>query len=270
MGKIVLGKSGAIEQPKKYSGGPLKPGITVRSWKGPKAAVLAMLQDPSLLAWDWSIEETGPNATLTAQSNTLPGGDETGTVLTDVWELRSGEVEKDLLETDIDEINQMSPSLKQKIRGLIDSRDESVVTTATFDALVPAGANHTAVVSAAYEIYYLMTRGMRAVRVYAPVLTRRLTVSSKYTVAVSLNNVGKILKSSTLVQTAGNGESVPTTFLIQLNGPPFTNVPFDASHYSYGWFKKPPTQTASGGGRTELTQEFEFGLWAKFPYGAAI
>src|SRR6185369_347476 len=110
---------------------PLKPAITVRTWKGPKAAVLAMLQDPSLLAWDWSIEENGPNATLTAQSNTI-GGDETGTVLTDIWELRSAEVEKDILEADIAVIAGIPAATKQKIRHLIDTRDESTVIEQTF------------------------------------------------------------------------------------------------------------------------------------------
>ena len=262
MSKIVLGKSGAIEQPKKYSGGPLKPGITVRSWKGPKAAVLAMLQDPSLLAWDWSIEETGPNATLTAQSNTLPGGDETGTVLTDVWELRSAEVEKDLLEADIAVINSVPAAMKQKIRHLIDTRDESTVTVATFGAAgEPANT--------AFAIYNLMVKGVKAIRVYAPILTRRVTVSSKYSTAVPVTNVGRILKSSTMVTSAGNGESVPDTFLIPLNSAPFTNTPADTA-FAYGWLKGYPVLVASAGGRTELTQEFQFGLWSTLLYGAAL
>lgn len=263
MGKIVLGKSGAIEQPKKYSGGPLKPGITVRSWKGPKAAVLAMLQDPSLLAWDWSIEETGPNATLTAQSNTLPGSDETGTVLTDVWELRSAEVEKDILEADIAGIAGIPAATKQKIRHLIDTRDESTVIEQTFGTpgIEPAVT--------ALKVYNLMVKGVKSVRVYAPILTRRITVSSKYSTAVPMANVGRVLKSTTMVQSAGNGESVPATFLIPLNSAPFTSVSADAT-LAYGWLKGYPALVASAGGRTELTQEFQFGLWSVLLYGVAL
>src|SRR6185295_2851873 len=72
--KKLLGKNDYIEQPQELSGGPNKPSILTRLFKGPKGKVQALLPQVQLAGWDYSYKENGPNATLAVTTPQLQSG----------------------------------------------------------------------------------------------------------------------------------------------------------------------------------------------------
>jgi hypothetical protein len=259
MSKRILGSSAAIEQGKEYSGGPGQPNKTVRVWKGTKAAVLAKLSDVQDAGYVWRLREEGPNATLEAETPNLPGENENVTVVSDVWEMLPGEAEKDLLEVDITAFNSLTKVQKEAIRKNLQQPPEEDSTTNLTD-LSPTAKALTA--------YKLMLLGQRSKIVFAPVLRRTMTVSSLYSVTVSVENANRIIKASTIIASEG----LPLGFLIALNSSPFAygTATKDGLVFSYGFLKKYPNLLQTVGGRLQIIQEWAFGLWSVDAYGVAL
>jgi len=254
MSKKFLGRKDAIEQGREYSGGPGMPTKTVRSWKGEKSAVLAKLGEVQTAGFVFRLVEEGPVATLTAESPNLPGEDQGSQVVADQWELLPGEAEKDLLDADLALVNDLTKVEKEAIRkNLQDPPEESSTTNLVGNAL---------------SAYRLMLMGQRSRITFAPVLRRTVTVSNLYAVTWSVSNVGRVLKSSTIVA----NEGLPAGFLIAIANPPFayTAVTKDGLAMSYGFLKKYPTLNQTVGGRLQIVQEWAFGLWPVASYLAAI
>lgn len=258
---IILGQSGVIEQPKRYSGGVGKPQSLIRTWRGPKLAIRQLVAFVNTLGV-WSLEENGPNGTLVLEMTGTLGADGTPTeVPLDQWELVPGAVEKDLLEADNAVINGLTDMEKRAIRDAVANPDKFLTSDPSF-----------AVNPNAMETYRLMLKGMRAIRLFAHVLKHTRTVSNNYAVQASNTNVGNILKNATVIA----NEGIPAGFLISLAGPPYNSVSLSAAAplgfpiYDYGWFKHPPTLSISAGSKLQISQEWEFGLWAVLAYGNPI
>ncbi len=255
--KILLGKPGAIEQPLKATGGPLKPTSVVRTWRGPKAAVMALLSQ-IFPYFDYNYEENGPNATLQIDQPYFEG--QSPEVPVNNWELLPGAVEKDLLEADLAIMDTtasgsggITDAERRAIRQAINNPDDA--------AFVPFLS------STPDQIYRLMLAGMRSVKQFAPVLTHTQTVSGTYATVASSTNVKRIISNTTLIAT----EAIPSSFLIALNGAPY-NATSNRTNpaINYGWFKNPATLNSAYGGRQQITQQWEFGLWPQLIYGAPI
>lgn len=259
----VLGQQGAIEQPKSYSGGPFKPDTTTRKWRGPKAAILSMI--PQVRGYEWSVDIDGPNATLTAQ---VPNLDTQQEVPVESWELLPGAVEKDFLESDIalceNILSDEAHPDKQAIRDGIENRQKKP------PAFKGTGIN----LAAAQAAYDLMLGGVRATKVFAPTLKHTYVVSNVYAVRFANTNVKRIISTATLLTI----ESVPGSFLLSLNTPPYTDVstrpgknfaPYNTG-LVYGWYKSPPTLQTTANNRLQISQEWEFGLWPTMVYGTAL
>jgi hypothetical protein len=246
---IVIGKPGAIEQYKIYSGGPNKPDQVIQKFRGPRAAILAMIVDMKSKGYDWQIEEgPGPTATLEFTTPTLtsePGGENP----VDTWELLPGEVEKDVMEANLALLNSISADEKRMIRDAIQNP-----TPGESPALTTTNA---------IDLYLLMLSGLRAVRVFAPVLRRTRTVSSSYGIPQANTNVGRLLSNSTVAN-----EGIPSGFLLGFDGVYATGSA--RTGYVYGWYKKPPTLQKSWGTRIQISQEWEFGFWPTLIYGSLI
>jgi hypothetical protein len=216
--------------------------------------VLAKLSDVQDAGYVWRLREEGPNATLEAETPNLPGENETSTVVSDTWEMLPGEAEKDLLEVDITAFNSLTKMQKESIRKNIQQPPEEATTT-----------NLT---GAALTAYKLMLLGQRSKIVFAPVLRRTMTVSSLYSVTVSVTNANQIIKASTIVA----NEGLPLGFLIALNSAPFAYgiATKDGLVFSYGFLKKYPNLLQTIGGRLQIIQEWAFGLWSVDAYGVAV
>lgn len=255
MPKRYLGRAGAIEQGKEYSGGPGVPTKTIRTWKGPKEAVRNMVDQ--VLGFVWTLREDGPSATLTVEEPNLPGGTgSTSAVLDDSWELLPGEIEKDILESDLVGIAALTDAEKRVIRHAIETSATSLPTSPTLSSF-------------AQKVYALMLTGVRARVQFAPRLRHTQTVSTLYTVKAGVTNTGRILSSTYLVSTEG----LPSGFLIALNAPPFTNTSVWTNpdlEIQFGWLKYYPTLNSSAGGRLQIVQEWAFGLWSTLLYGAVL
>jgi hypothetical protein len=260
---IVLGTPGMIEQPKRYSGGPFKQMQVVRTWKGSKKAALDMI--PKIAGWEWSIDESGPNATVSVVQPILPNGDPTGEVPLTTWELMNGEVEKDVLLADIFASNVLDDTNKKTLRGLLKSPPEDSVVIDNAWALATFHGS-TDQKAAAFEMYLAMNEGTRGVIEFAPTLRVTKTVSSTYSVRQSVAHVKRVLTSATMIDDC----SLPNTFLIALDGSPFTDTPLDTLRKAYGWLKYPPNITVASNGHNQITQEYKFGLWSKLLYDDPI
>ncbi len=248
--KILLGKPGAIEQPLKAQGGPLKPTSVVRTWKGPKAAVMALLAQV-FPYFDYNYEENGPNATLQIDQPYFEG--QSPEVPVNNWELLPGVIEKDLLEADLAIVNDMDADTKRIIRDAIQNPEPGFEPDITAED---------------HKLYVLMLAGQRAIKEFAPMLTHTQTVSNTYTVRASTVNVGRILTNATLISL----ESIPDNFLIAMDSPPYNYVSHRTSEpiLKYGWLKHPPTLNSAYGGRQQITQQWEFGLWPILTYGVPV
>ncbi len=247
MSLIRLGASGAIEQPKRYEGGPNKPLSTIRSFRGPKAAIIAMIQQAGAEGCDFTVEEIGPDAVITMTFSNADPNEQPK----DTWELIPSMVEKDILDADVAIVSGLTDRERSTIRKFIQNPPEN-----QDPALDPNGN--------AMIIYNLMQGGLRSVRVYAPVLRRTRTAPNSYAVAQSLLHVGRILSNATVAD-----EGVPSNFLVPFNGPPF-NLVSTKPFFTYGWLKLPPTLQQVAGSRTQIAQEWEFGLWSTDIYLAKI
>jgi hypothetical protein len=265
MATKVLGVPGMIEQPRRYSGGPTKPDQTIRTWRGPKAAAKAMIKLCRMNLWDWELEESGPNATVTATMSNIDGSNQTPEVPVDNWELVPGEVEKDLLEADIAAANLVNDTDKKTLRNLIaqppslGTKIDNAWALTTF-----TGTNEEK--AAAFEMYQVILKGQRSVKMFAPVLRRTRTVSNQYAVREANTNSGRLIKTSSLESV----EQVPASFLISFGQPPFSKVPLDQVRYTYAWFKHPPTLQVAANNRIQITQQWEFGLWSILIYDDPI
>lgn len=166
-----------------------------------------------------------------------------------VWEYITNEVEKDIMETDIAAVNAVNGTADEKIlRKAINGTE----LTSEEESGLSVGAA---------AIYADIKAGVRSVRVYVPTVRVSRTVSSSYQTKAANTNVGSILTTATLA----SNEGIPAWVL-------FTPPAYTTSkpNRAWGWFKKPPSITNSGGIRSTISQEWEYGLWSTTLYGAPI
>lgn len=157
--------------------------------------------------------------------------------LNDIWELQPNMVEKDILDADI-AINNLTVAQKDAIKAAV-------------------AANSVGSLSGnSLKYYKLLRAGVTSVRVFEPVLRHTLIVRADYRIAASLTNVGKILTTAQLQ----SFENVPGILLFNL--PTGSKVRTDALDVDYGWLKKYPTVTQISGGKWQISQEWEYGLWS--------
>lgn len=212
---------------------------------GPKEAVRGLINQMATLGWTFVYEcDQSPIATIQFDSSAEPtgGGTETPTL---VWEYFSNRLEIDILEADIANVNSISEDELRLIRKHIQDPEEASPALTTSNAI---------------DLYLLMLKGVRSVRVNVPTLRVSKLVSNTYAVQASQTNVGRIISSATL----SSQESVPTRLFV---------LPSTASTktgFVNGWYKNFPNIIQSTAGRWQISQEWEYGLWPTFLYGAAL
>lgn len=259
MSNIVIGAQGAIEQPLKMAGGPNKPDNFLRSWKGPKASILAIVAQVKLLGLEWTYDAgTGGAASLEASFATLDGSGGGSETPTNTWELLPNKHEEDLLRAINPPVSFINAELiKQRLNN---PPDDPVVAQSP-----PPFEGTNAEKTYATAVWYVMIQGVRSKVLFNATLSHKQTVSSNYAVQAATTNVETVLKNATLLA----NEAIPASFLINLNSAPYTNAN-PSTYQSYGWFKSPPLLESVYGGKLQITQHWDFGLWANIIYGAAI
>lgn len=253
-----IGTNGATEQPRRLRWSPQGGYFTVRSWKGPKTAIDEIAnqlstagvpwENQQLVAGQWQISSEAPNA--------VDPGTGSGTELpVDNWELLPGEQEKDILEADLEVINSIPQTELQTLK-------DGILNPAPSKS--PALSNSTAI-----DLYALMLNGVKTTKVHAPILRHTQTVSRSWATKAAMTNVGRIIANATLIGSGANSENVPAGFLIALGEAPFINSS-NRTGLAYGWYKGFPTLGVGADNKLNITQEWQFGLWATLIYGDTI
>lgn len=223
---------------------------TVRTWQGTRAAIATQYATVLTTTAVAEVRQGIGCDTLEATySEASSGGGNPATDITDNWEFSAGVVEKDLLEADISVINNLTAAELTALRHVITNPPQ----TPAEEPALGAGAN---------SVYLLIRNGVRSVRTNAPKLRHTLTVGSAYAVKASMAKVGLILTTTTLQ----NDEMLPGDILFSL--PSLTYGGTRA--LVYGWFKMHPTIRVAARQKTQIEQEWEYGLWSTVLYGSAV
>ncbi len=248
-----MGRPGAIEQPIHYAYDARTGFVTTRTWRGNYNRLVSLL--PYLQQNGWSFEmssSTGANYTLTATIGYSWANSGINDNPIDVWEFVSNKVEKDLLSSDIAIVNALSSSDIKTIKAGLDSNPITPPTDSSITAL-SAGAQ---------TVYKLLFNNVTSTIVFAPTVRHTQTVSNVYAVAAALANIGRIFSTVTL------DALVPDTVAF--------NLPADASitklglNLAYGFMKDYPNVTPSAYNKTQITQDYQYGLWSTDLYGALL
>lgn len=228
--------------------------VTDFAGPGAEANAQALGRSMCLLGYNWTCTTLGGGAFRLEQTSeqASPGSgsgsniSDPNTPLNDIWELQPNLVEKDLLDTDVSTINALTSAEKKAITDAVSKEGDTTLT----------GTSLT--------LYKLLVAGVKTRRVYAPTLRHTRLVRKDYSITDSLRNVGNILTTAQLYSL----EKVPKILLFGL---PSGTTPTRADGLSlgYGWYKKPPTITQVSGGKWQLVQEWEYGLWSTDIYTGA-
>ena len=108
--------------------------------------------------------------------------------------------------------------------------------------------------SAQTTLYELATAGVDSFPVYQPIVVVTDTASRDYPWATEFAYYGHTFSTAGMIQDA------------YLTSGWKSRLPQDQSNltgFIYGWLKKPPEVVSVGGNKTQLVQEYEYGLWAE-------
>lgn len=103
-------------------------------------------------------------------------------------------------------------------------------------------------------LYGLAVRGVDSFPVYQPIVVVTDTASRDYPWATEFAYYGYTFSTAGMIQDA------------YLTSGWKNRLPQDQSNltgFIYGWLKKPPEVVSVGGNKTQLVQEYEYGLWAE-------
>ncbi len=249
---IVNGQKAAFLQKPKY-GRNESGDYTLFTYEGTKAELQALVPAIVGAGGMWEMEEsfTGVGSKLTARFSTNVGAGGGTEVPTNTWEFFANRVEKDLLESDLASVATISKAEKAVIKGAI------------------ANNENPSLAGAAGTIFDLEQIGVRARIQFAPILKNTKSVSTAYAVKASLTNVGKIISPTSI----GTLESIPNTVLFNLPNDVWSGtgvIPAPTPTMAYGWLKFHPTIQVAAYQKTQIVQEWVYGLWSTFLYGAPI
>lgn len=247
MPSTINGFPGATQQPTRYGKRSSSGYYSVRTWRGPKGAIAALVPQIDALGYDYEvIEEEGPFASIVA---TLPSGEGSPTGTTEViskrFQLLPVTIEKDLLSTNIAAVTALTDEEKRKIRNAIQNPVD--------------GQSPALTTSAAIDVYKLMLSGVTSVKVSSFAMELVSITGNDYEVAASVTNCDRILTSAKMIEETG----AHPLFFPALNKSPFTDTPADATLFRTGWYKNYPTIENVAGGKVQISQRYDWGVWPK-------
>jgi hypothetical protein len=195
----------------------------------------------------------------------------------DVWELNFAQTTKSLLDSrnplalasdaeDLAQCNLLRNWVKQGvlIDKLSSTTDKGNFTPPLLASGTPFGSNGIVLAKFLWD-------GVEQVEISVPILTHTKVVSAFYSRPLAFTNVGRIYSTATLI----SAESIPTTALFGFpsdTDPGPTLIPNTApalyQSYLYGWKKNAPSCRQIANRKWQLTQTFDYGLWAMQLYNS--
>jgi len=231
----LQGNPDLVEQPiTRGKDGQTGPFIT-RTWKGTEDACNAALDE--IIGADHA-EVTGDGAvyTLTARFANDPNSDPTPEVPQHEERLHFNRVSKSIYEHP--NYAGLSFGTKAVIRQAME--EHATASPASIAGNAPA-----------IELYQLLLEGVESFVVNQAVVIVTDTASAGFAWTIGFGDVGKVFSTSAMIADA------------DLSSGWAVNLPVGSgsSLFHSGWLKGPPEITTVGGNRSQLVQEYEFGLW---------
>ena len=247
MANIIIGDGSNIPQGNGYSfrvGGIAAQRLT---WKCTDSAlVVSLVSDLVAAGYSYNVQWDGPIATVEGTLDYGSGGSNpVSNPLTTIWERDIKVISEDILSSDLEVVGAISAADKKIIKDSLSAREE------------PAA---TGLASTALTIYTLMFNGVTSHLVYQPVIRRTKLCANSYATAESDVNVGKILNSGQM----SSLEGAPGGLLYALPASGTGNRTDIA--LLVGYLKMPCRVQQQGDGRWQITQEWDYGAWAKALY----
>lgn len=211
--------------------------------------------------YNYNVEHGFAKSKLTVQFsyNYQQQGQETPV---DVWEYVGQEAQKDLLSASV--FTGITATLSLKNQELIRAALASDFSnTASKTNLVQADFTDGNAANA-FTLYNLMKAGYTDEIVQVPAIRHTQIVSLIYPITLSKTNIGRIISTSTLISL----ENPPNWAVTGLP----TDVPptFATINVAYGWRKCSPTIQQIAYRKTQIIQEFQYGLWPIATKGAIL
>lgn len=238
----VTGYAEPVEQPSERE---YQEGVgwsTIRVWEGERNAVDQLMA--ALSGQFTNLRTQAITNTVSRLYASKPDSDDgSGNQQTEtIWEFLANPVEKDIFESDA--FSAFDEDHRRMIKAAAQNPDPT-----TSPALTDADA----------IAFYtdLILKGSDSSKSAQPMVRKSVTVASNYDQQTSLANVGKIIPAYNFV----DWEGVPTDF----RGP-FPPEGEARTNYTWGWYKHHPHITRNGFGKYNITQEWEWGLWADMLY----
>lgn len=206
-----------------------------KTWRGSREAIYGAANELGLTADNWIVEPEGNGVyTLTARFASNTGE---GTVEAPVREerLRFNEVQKSIYSAPA--FASLTNDQLAAVRAAVENSE---------------GANFS--VPLQQTLYDLVITGIDSYPVYQPTVIVTDTASASYAWNVGFANYGYTFATPDMITDAA------------LTSGWKSNLPAETSTMSgfiYGWLKKPPEIVTVAGNKTQLVQEYVYGLWAE-------
>jgi hypothetical protein len=249
----INGQRGAYPQPGRF--GRNESGLyTIRVWEGTLREIYQVCAALESVHALWEITESFTGAKHRIEAHIpLSGPPDSGTTETpeEEWELFAQDIEVDLLNADVFPVNGLQPTDRQEIQYYID-HPPALGKDPIFKGTFPGTQ---------LDLYHLMRSGYQSQEVSRHTLRHTQTASKNFNYATALINVGRIISTNSVIAL----ESVPSDVTANLpnNVTPFADV-------VYGWLKKKPTLRSHPLKRSQLEQEWVYGLYPPLIYDNLI
>lgn len=210
-----------------------------KTWRGTRAAIYATASEIGLSADNWTIDPEGNGVyTLTARfsNNTTEG---TAEVPVREERLRFNEVQRPIYSSPA--YSSLSREQISEVRRAVEDRRITVFTGNVEEATLMIALFNIAIVIDSYNIYQ-------------PTIIVTDTASAGYAWNIGFANYGYTYSTANMIADAA------------LTSGWKANLPADVSTldgFIYGWLKKPPEIVTVAGNKTQLIQEYVYGLWAE-------
>lgn len=253
--------NGYVEKAIRYVTDPRTGAQTIRTQHGPYNVLLANVPGFQNSGWATDLhcrnqEQGSPEWELIATIGLSWGATQIQDNPVAVWELISNKVEKDFLNAQNALVASLTQTDQAILKSYIDNPQFPAPTIATLSTTAPYSGLSTQGITA----MTLILLGVTSQKIFQPVLKETQTTSNIYAIAASFDNVGQIISTATL------SSSLPNALAFTMPPDPVNGK----SGFAYGWLKNYPNVTVSAFNKTQIIQEYEFGLWNTTMYNVPI
>ncbi len=248
----IIPNASAVEQPieRRYSSS--NGWQTIRRWRGGEEAIVAQ-GDLQMSQGYEIIVRAGPVWELEATigGNTTGGGG-IGDEPVEVWELTGNAFEKDILNADIDAVAGLHKEDYRVLRDFFDGKKDAEQYKTTSPVWRNTGG-------APESIWQCWLAGAKSIQMYQPILRHTKTIARGAEVPQSVVGAGQIYSTTKVIEL----NFVPGWLAISLPASANRSRPGETvPTLYYGWLKAYPQITLAAFGKSQIIQEWQFGLWA--------